>query len=47
VFGLGLGIATPTLTLFLHWLYGTVLGSTYGALKPGQLTKAAHRMHHA
>jgi hypothetical protein len=47
VFGLGLGIATPTLTLFLHWLYGTVLGSTYGALKPGQLTMAVHRMRHA
>ena len=46
-FGLGLGIATPTLTLFLHWLYGTVLGSTYGALKPGQLAMAAHRLHHA
>jgi hypothetical protein len=47
-FGLGLGIATPTLTLFLHWLYGIVLGSTYGAMKPGQLTRAIeHRLHHA
>jgi len=24
-----------------------VLGSTYGALKPGQLAMAAHRLHHA
>jgi hypothetical protein len=48
MFGLGLGIATPTLTLFLHWVYGTVLGSTCGAIKSGQLTGAvAHRMQHA
>ena len=48
VFGLGLGIATPTLTLFLHWMYGIVLGSTYGAMKPGQFTRiVTHRLHHA
>lgn len=35
-FGLNLGIATPTLTLFLHWLYGVVLGGTYARLRrPG------------
>jgi hypothetical protein len=32
LFGLNLGIVTPTLTLFLHWLYGIVLGGTYGRL---------------
>ena len=48
VFGLRLGIVTPTLTLFLHWVYGVVLGSTYGALKPGQLIgEVEHRMYHA
>jgi hypothetical protein len=36
-FGLKLGIATPTLTLFLHWFYGIVLGSIYGAMKPRDL----------
>ncbi len=47
-FGLGLGMATPTLTLFLHWVYGTVLGGTYGALKSGQLVRVvAYRMRHA
>jgi hypothetical protein len=47
-FGLRLGIVTPTLALFLHWFYGIVLGSTYGAMKPGQLTgEVSHRMRHA
>jgi hypothetical protein len=47
-FGLRLGIVTPTLTLFLHWFYGIVLGSTYSGMKPGQLTgEVSHRMHHA
>jgi hypothetical protein len=40
VSGLGLGIATPTLTLFLHWVYGIVPGTTYRAMKPGQVTGA-------
>jgi hypothetical protein len=31
-YGLKLGIATPTVTLFLHWLYGVVLGASYGRL---------------
>jgi hypothetical protein len=48
VFGLGMGIATPTLTLFLHWIYGVVLGSTYGAMKQGQFTRIfTQRLHHA
>jgi hypothetical protein len=47
-FGLKLGIATPTLTLFLHWFYGVVLGSTYGAMNPGQLPRVmVHRLRHA
>jgi hypothetical protein len=47
-FGLKLGIATPTLTLFLHWFYGIVLGTTYGAIKPGRWTAlVAHRLRHA
>jgi hypothetical protein len=47
-FGLKLGIVTPTLALFLHWFYGIVLGSTYGAMNPGQLTgEVSHRMRHA
>jgi hypothetical protein len=48
LFGLGLGLATPTLTLFLHWIYGAVLGSTYGAMNSGQLIRfVTHRFHHA
>lgn len=48
LFGVGLSIATPTLTLFLHWVYGAVLGTTYGAMKPGQWTHfVEHRLHHA
>jgi hypothetical protein len=44
-FGLGLGIVTPTLTLFLHWFYGIVLGGTYGAMKPAPLAgEVSHRM---
>jgi hypothetical protein len=44
-FGLKLGLATPTLTLFLHWFYGIVLGSTYGALEPkSQAGIGAQRM---
>ncbi len=47
-FGLALGVATPTLTLFLHWVYGAVLGNVYAALKPGMWSAALeHRLHHA
>jgi hypothetical protein len=47
-FGLSLGVATPTLTLFLHWVYGAVLGNAYAALRPGMwTTMVEHRLHHA
>ena len=47
-FGLNLGIVTPTLTLFLHWFYGIVLGSTYGAINPGGLPRVVPpRLRHA
>jgi hypothetical protein len=42
-FGLRLGLATPTLTLFLHWFYGIVLGAAYGVLTTGTLTQAVAR----
>jgi hypothetical protein len=32
LFGLNLGLATPTLTLFLHWVYGAALGVSYAQL---------------
>ncbi|HEX4025620.1 MAG TPA: DUF6789 family protein [Steroidobacteraceae bacterium] len=48
LFGMDLGMATPTLTLFLHWVYGVALGSAYGALKPGVWRRVvANRLHHA
>ena len=31
VFGLELGIVTPTATLMLHWIYGAVLGGVFGS----------------
>jgi hypothetical protein len=53
LFALHLGLAAPTVTLMLHWAYGAVLGSVYGALQPGVVTHPAewhwpmHRAHHA
>jgi hypothetical protein len=57
LFGLQLGIATPTVTLILHWAYGAVLGMVYGALRLGRSTRGSwmnwppirlpHRAHHA
>jgi len=49
LFGLDLGMATPTLTLFLHWIYGATLGGAYGALKPQVWTRtlARRRLRHA
>jgi hypothetical protein len=41
LFGLKLGIATPTVTLILHWAYGGVLGTVFGALPPGLLNRGA------
>ena len=32
LFGLHLGIGAPIATLMLHWIYGAVLGATYGKL---------------
>jgi hypothetical protein len=32
LFGLNVGLATPTLTLFLHWVYGVALGASYAQL---------------
>jgi hypothetical protein len=46
LFGLRTSLVTPTLTLFLHWGYGAVLGGVYGAWKPGALSRIAHRPHH-
>jgi hypothetical protein len=33
IFGLELGIVTPTATLILHWIYGVVLGVVFGSPK--------------
>jgi hypothetical protein len=44
VFGLRIGIVTPTVTLFLHWIYGAVLGSVYGAWTPGVLEDISQRL---
>ena len=46
VFGLRIGIVTPTITLFLHWIYGAVLGSVYGAWTPGPLRAIIPLSHH-
>ena len=31
LFGIELGLLTPTATLMLHWIYGAVLGSVFGS----------------
>ena len=41
----GLALGTPTVTLFLHWVYGTVLGSVYGLLQPVQVANWRHWVH--
>jgi hypothetical protein len=46
VFGSRIGIVTPAITLFLHWIYGAVLGSVYGAWTPGPLRAIIHRLSH-
>jgi hypothetical protein len=40
LFGLDLGLVTPTATLMLHWIYGAVLGTVFGSsrLWESQLT---------
>ncbi|HEX4051536.1 MAG TPA: DUF6789 family protein [Steroidobacteraceae bacterium] len=50
LFGSHLGLGTPTVTLFLHWIYGAVLGETYSLLQPSQRRMLrhwwqAHRLH--
>ena len=41
LFGLGLSLAAPVLTLVLHLVYGAVLGFTYGALSPDRCAATA------
>lgn len=41
----GLALGTPTVTLFLNWIYGAVLGSVYGELQPIRLEGWRHWMH--
>ena len=41
LFGLGLGMAAPVMTLMLHIVFGAVLGGVYGAL-PSQSHSHAH-----
>lgn len=36
VFGLHLGLGAPVATLVLHWVFGAVLGATYGKLAAPQ-----------
>ncbi|MGH8143957.1 MAG: DUF6789 family protein [Steroidobacteraceae bacterium] len=43
-FGTRLGLGTPTVTLFLHWIYGAVLGGIYGLLQPAQWQTLRHRL---
>ncbi len=45
LFGSHLALGTPTVTLFLHWIYGVVLGSVYGLLQPSQWQLLRHRWH--
>jgi hypothetical protein len=33
LFGLELGLVTPTATLMLHWIYGAVLGGVFGSAR--------------
>lgn len=39
LFGIRLGLAAPTVTLLLHWIYGTALGAVFGS---GKLWNHAH-----
>jgi hypothetical protein len=43
VFGLELGIVTPTATLILHWIYGAVLGGVFGSSKFGVAQLASQK----
>jgi hypothetical protein len=41
IFGLELGLVTPTATLILHWIYGAVLGGVFGSPRLGVAPVAA------
>jgi hypothetical protein len=41
----GLALGTPTVTLFLHWIYGAVLGSVYAQLQSLQWESWRHWLH--
>ena len=43
LFGSHLALGTPTVTLFLNWIYGAVLGETYILLQPSQWAMLRHR----
>ena len=45
-FGVKIGIDVPVSTLLLHWVYGGVLGSIYGALKRSREVVEEPRLHH-
>jgi hypothetical protein len=45
IFGSKLALGTPTVTLFLNWIYGAVLGETYSLLQPSQWAMLRHRWH--
>lgn len=45
LFGAQLAYGTPTVTLFLNWIYGVVLGSVYGRLQPTDRERVPHRWH--
>lgn len=42
LFAIQLGIMAPIATLILHWIFGVVLGATYGALLGRGESKQAH-----
>ena len=43
LFGARLALGTPTVTLFLNWIYGVVLGGVYGLLQPNRWQSLRHR----
>jgi len=48
LFGLNLGLEIPSVLLVLHWIYGLVLGTTYGYLqRPAVASRIFHFPHHA
>jgi len=43
LFGARLAFGAPTVALFLHWVYGAVLGGVYGWLQPPDRESVPHR----